>query len=667
MPVNNKRSLAQTYGWVQLILGLGLGWFGSNKLAWPPNYYWGIPAQLLAVFLVLRSFPTQFKVLPPWESAKEESLPEKKAKTVPPHAVFLVLVLLLGVGQWFFRQDWIASASLLTLQTLLWIGWLKFRQGLPDSKPVQFVFQEKTILWIILLVESLLTVPHLGTHFTGLCLDEANNLDDAAAFVGGSLRSPFITGWGGTASLPYCIVGPFMMVLGVKVWVARFVSLLAALLATWFFYRWCRFFYGTAASAVATLGLAVSWWYLYYALSVWHNTLLFLSMICAFYFLEKGLREGKRGDFFWAGISAGACVMNYVPGRTVPLMMAGTLLGYLFLRGPAFIKIYWKPLSLTLLAFLLLTGPFLIYAHNTPGEVWGRVQTAWIGQEIKRTGSILFLFQAYFWSLIAMFGYNPSVLFRFADPPFYFLDPCMGGLFVLGLGLCFLYPKKPVTWVLLPGLFWSLSSNALGLQVSPAVLTFVHTNRISIIIPFLFFGAGWGLEWLLRLAQGFTVLQKKGLTKGFLVLVIAGTLIMNVPVMVTNVSNTVGSWGVKGYPQIEGAKILNENYAKDHFLVESEFVSIILQFLTAHESQFKMFTGYPSLPISYKVSRDLMILMSNNGVAQTIKPKINRMYPHAVWEEYKTFWGEIFLTTVTIPRDEIQAQQNGMTLSEALP
>src|SRR5581483_10776654 len=127
MPVNNKRSLAQTYGWVQLILGLGLGWFGSNKLAWPPNYYWGIPAQLLAVFLVLRSFPTQFKVLPPWESAKEESLPEKKAKTVPPHAVFLVLVLLLGVGQWFFRQDWIASASLLTLQTLLWIGWLKFR------------------------------------------------------------------------------------------------------------------------------------------------------------------------------------------------------------------------------------------------------------------------------------------------------------------------------------------------------------------------------------------------------------------------------------------------------------------------------------------------------------------------------------------------------------
>lgn len=664
--------------WFLLPFGLLATWIGvRNVVGFQPDWSVGIPALVAACFLIVLSFPKKAKTQ---AYLAQLPIPEKgvasarKGKGSKPKGLKPIPSLewagLLGV---LFLGIWCMNVGALALGWVLAIGvagrafWLRKRFGLVVGAPQDYPLPETKVFFGVLVVLALLRFPWLKSDFTGLQGDEVSNLSDTWGIVYWHFTkiNPFHTGWGGTPNLPKVIVALFYSVLGSDVWVARLVSALASMVTLWYFKKWCRFWFGNLASLVATLLMGISWWFLYFSFSPFHNGILMMTEVMAFYYLEKGFREGKRWDFWWSGVLAAACVINYVPGRGVPVMMGLTVLAYLFLFRVQFLKDYWKQMVLWFLAFVWLVSPFILYGMDYPGEVWGRVLTGWIGEEAKRTGSYFFILKTYFWTLSTLFTPNSSVDARFA---FFrpFLDLFSGALFLLGLSIALLNLRRAVAWVLLPGLLIAVSANALGIQASPTQVGYVHSVRLSTVIPFVFLAGSWGLEWLLGFYRR-TSSARWGWGAVLIGLGVTLATADNLPRIFKDFRYSHGAWGERGFDRLGMGQVLRDHYPQDHIWVEAAIPDSIVTYLNIGHVEEKVFSFDPPMPIPYKVHKDVFMVFQSNRLTAKGIAKIKETYPKAQWTDYKSPWDEVYLTSVTVPLADILSSQKGMELKEEMP
>jgi hypothetical protein len=359
--------------------------------------------------------------------------------------------------------------------------------------------------------------------------------------------------------------------------------------------------------------------------------------------------------------------MNYVSGRGVPIMMSVTVLFYLVFRRTAFIKAYWKHLILTMIGFFWLVTPFLIYAIRNPNEVWGRVQPGWIAQEAQHSGSYFFILKSYAWTLGSLWTLNPQVDSRFITLGLAFADPITGAFALLGFVLCFLMLKKPITWVLIPGLLFGLSSSALARLGWPADFSYVQSVRLSIVIPFVILMAGLGFDWCLRYYRSFRP-NGWGWVGLLTAISVIGPAALNEPIFLSRFGNTQSTWGEHGLSQVDLAKILMANARTHHFIVDPDAYSNAVVFLIRDVAP-RPRDLYLSrdIPIPYQATKDVMLFFSPWRITEDQKKKIHHYYPGAVWSEYPTPWKEIYLIGVDIPLKEIEASQKGRKLLGPLP
>jgi hypothetical protein len=457
--------------------------------------------------------------------------------------------------------------------------------------------------------------------------------------------------------------------LGTKLWVARLGSSLASLIAIYFFYRWIRFWFSPLASLLGAFWLAVSWWFFFFSLSPFHNSILAMEEIGAFYFMEKGFRSGQRSAFCWSGLLTAACVMNYVSGRSVPVMLTLVLMANVLLRGWPFVKTYWKHLTLCLVSFWWLAGSFLIYAYMHPNEIWGRVQPGWILQEAaQHSGPLkyLFLIKAYGWSLVTLWAVNYSVDFRFVVPGMTFMDTVTGFFALLGLCVCLAYLKKPLAWVLIPGLLLGLSANALARLGWPADLAYIQSVRLSILIPFVFLMAAWGVDWFLKFYRKFYP-KGWGWVSLLTAVAVIGPLALNEPVFLSRYSFQPGTWGEHGLSYIKLSDIIKKESITHQLMVDPDGTSNAVSFLIMGEApEPKGFDVHKDLPILYQARKNVMLIFPPWRINDEQNKTIRKLYPKAVWSEYKTPWGDGFLVTVDIPLNEVLSAQKGKKLLEPL-
>ncbi len=641
-----------------------------------PNWIIGVPAQLISAFLLINSFPKTVPVTEFPTTQIPKRLREPLKKRNPKQFIqWAGLLALLIADAFVFRSRLLELGWIIAIGLILWAGWLQHRYGLSGLPQADFPVNAGLLLVFILLAAAILRLSMVWTNLTGLQADEGNNLCDTAAcaFGGSDVHfSPFVRGWGGTPTMPYWIVGSFFRLFGAQVWVARLVSALASLGALWFFYGWCRNWLGNLASLFAVSLMALSWWFLYFSLSPFHNAILIMTETAAFYFMEKGFREGKRMDFWWAGIFAAACVMNYVPGRTVPVMMALTVLAYGFLKGRTFVKSYWKPLSLLLIAFLWFITPYFINLAtiqdpvNHTYDFFYRAHPGWIAEEAKIKGGYFFLAEAYFWTLSSFWsGYPVQFDPRFATgAPF--LDPVASAGALLGVGLCFFNFRKNLVWVLVPGFLGGLSANALSIQASGGNLNYVHGVRLSIVIPILYLAVGWGWQWLFGFFKAAGGPKTIYLSIG-LAAALALSFGLNGPAIWHDFSHQKGPYGDRGFDGLKVAQLFNSRYSQDHLLAEDNVISPVTNFLTEGHSKFYRFGNDPEIPIRFKVSRNVLLIFAPSRVSDKGKERIRATYPTAIWTDLKDPWGEVYLITVEIQLKGIQFAQRGLVLGEELP
>ncbi|HEY5039732.1 MAG TPA: hypothetical protein VIJ93_11720, partial [bacterium] len=200
----------------------------------------------------------------------------------------------------------------------------------------------------------------------------------------------------------------------------------------------------------------------------------------------------------------------------------------------------------------------------------------------------------------------------------------------------------------------------------PTDLAYVHSIRYSIVIPFLFLTAGWGIEWVLRAYQTF---HPKGLgwAKWVLAATVAGSLALNEPLFLPRFGNERGSWGDHGFSQIYLARIISDKASTHHFLVDSGTISNAAVFLVHDKADPKPLFLDQDIPIRYQVTKNVMLIFAPWRITPVQKKKIQKTYSGAVWEEFKTPWGDSYLNTVDIPLKEVLASQKGLKPAEALP
>jgi hypothetical protein len=175
-----------------------------------------------------------------------------------------------------------------------------------------------------------------------------------------------------------------------------------------------------------------------------------LFVFLSLFFLLRLLRGGRLRDALWAGLSLGLGLSVYSSFRLYLLALAAfTILALLLWRGWA-ARLWdgrWRlrmsaRLAAIGLALWLAALPAVHFAWTQPDSFWGRVQTTSIfnNREEPDLGRALWNTTR---SHLLMFNYRGDHNARHNLPGEPALDPVMGVLFALGLGLALARARRP--------------------------------------------------------------------------------------------------------------------------------------------------------------------------------------------------------------------------------
>lgn len=136
-------------------------------------------------------------------------------------------------------------------------------------------------------------------------------------------------------------------------------------------YGIARLCWGRLAAALAGFAVAVSAAAVHYSrVSILNITTAFWWAVC-FYFLLRGLRSRRPGDFAWAGLAAGTSMYTYYGTRLLPYLLLA-FCAYLLVFHFRAMRERLGHFALLGLGFVIGFGPLLGYFQQNPAMWAGR-------------------------------------------------------------------------------------------------------------------------------------------------------------------------------------------------------------------------------------------------------------------------------------------------------
>lgn len=150
--------------------------------------------------------------------------------------------------------------------------------------------------------------------------------------------------------------------------------------------------------------------------------------------LIRGLRNGTRNDFIWAGIWLGIGLNGYTSSRIVPLLVVVAVAIYLLHRQSRGYRAQalFDFLLIVLMAIVICL-PLFRYGLEHPNAILFRSFTRLGTLERELPGSPLMIFFSNFWAAITMFFYNNGSIWVHSIPYRPALDIVMAALFFSGI------------------------------------------------------------------------------------------------------------------------------------------------------------------------------------------------------------------------------------------
>ena len=200
--------------------------------------------------------------------------------------------------------------------------------------------------------------------------DEVIAYGEAMRFYSGPQISLFTTTWWGTSlpSLWFAVSGWFMNIAGTGLGGVRFGVALVGALTVIPLYGLTRLLAGRTAAALAAFALATSPVAIHYSRTSINNiTSAFFWTLC-FYFLVRGLRSNRVGDYAWAGLVGGLSMYTYYGTRLLPYILLA-FAGYLAVFHFRAFRARVGHLSALAVGFVVGFGPLLAYFIRNP-DMW---------------------------------------------------------------------------------------------------------------------------------------------------------------------------------------------------------------------------------------------------------------------------------------------------------
>ncbi|MGI8586390.1 MAG: ArnT family glycosyltransferase [Chloroflexia bacterium] len=263
-------------------------------------------------------------------------------------------------------QLWLGSMGLLLLSCARW-----YPRARPETAVGPPWTRAEIVLFVGLLALSLVTrLAYLDEIPWRFHFDEGYAFTEIMRYYTIPTLPLFTTTWHQTG-LPSLLFYPeagLMHIVGVGLAGVRVgVALVGALLVLPV-YGIARLAWGRTAAALAGFGVCISAAAVHYSrISILNMTTAFWWAAC-FYFLLRGLRSRRPGDFVWAGLAAGTSMYTYYGTRLLPYLLLA-FAAYLLLFHFRATRERLGHLALVAVGFLAGFGPLLGYFQQHPG-VW---------------------------------------------------------------------------------------------------------------------------------------------------------------------------------------------------------------------------------------------------------------------------------------------------------
>ena len=160
--------------------------------------------------------------------------------------------------------------------------------------------------------------------------DEIIAYHETMRFYEGPVIPLFTTTWWGT-SLPtlwFTIPAGLMHLFGPHLASVRGGVALVGALTVIPVYGLARLSWGKLAAIIAGFAVAVSAVYIHYSRVSINNVTTGFWWACCFFFMLRGLKTRRPGDFAWAGLFGGTAMYTYYGTRLLPLLLLA-FMGYL--------------------------------------------------------------------------------------------------------------------------------------------------------------------------------------------------------------------------------------------------------------------------------------------------------------------------------------------------
>ncbi len=683
--------------WFFLAVSIVCGWYGTSYFVYEPDWLWGGILQALSLGLLFKAV-SPMAPLPENGSGEKPPVPAQAALPVPdsnrahrkagraktpatlkkkgPAWPGRLYLMIRWVGSWgweaiFFLGLIVLSFVLFWLNHLmtallvwaaalgLWI-YLISRGKKPHPPSLESGPREKILLGLVLILSALIRFPFLKRNFLGFSHDDSAELFIAADILKGTIHSPYTIMFNYWCILEEYFTAAVFKAFGTGLATGRFMLSLFAVLSVYVLYRLCRLFFSQAVSLVTAFLFAISWWHLFFSFEVNPDTYIVFFELCAFYFLEKGFREGRPGRFIWAGIFSAMCFMSYFPGRMVPPMLGGALVGWmLFTAGKDRFKEKFWTAALVLLGFLWMAGPFLRHAYLEPHMFFGHLQELNIMDGPGKAGRVLLVLARLGNTFLDLFwpNYNNEDGFNLPHNPH--LDPFAGVLFLLGSTVIFAGGwRTRFNWYWVSGLFFSLMANAYACSDKVPTSSFIISVRPFLCLPFAFLAVARGLsaaeEVFARLHPWLGRLRNMVLALG-----LAGSICFNAVICCYSFPHCWLTWEVWG-KHLDISTTVKSYYPRYHVVIPNDASSPVLKFLSLYgmEMKYNEFPNEQAFPLRNPATKDVVLISLNER--PWLPEKVMKWYPHAVWTQTRNLLNEKFLNIVVIPLAEYRQAQKGL-------
>ncbi len=500
-------------------------------------------------------------------------------------------------------------------------------------------YLEFGLLLVIILGGCFLRTYGLEAIPNGCQSDECNNGLDALKWLSGAPYTPYAETNEGQATLFTYGLALFFKLFGSSVPTMRFLSAMVGVYTIVAFYFLARYLFDVRTALVGSALLAASRWHITFSRIIYEAIMVPLFEILTFYFLLRGLQEGRWRYWVLAGISLGLGLNTYTAFRVVPLAVIVFCLYWLIVRRRSLGR-YLTGLILFVLSATMTVMPLVIYILQHLRIFLRRIRHISIQSDIEAAGSLLPLWDNVRKYLL-MFNYegDAGALNNLPHAPL--LDFVVAVLFVLGLAYALYRWRQPRYFLLLTWFVVVLQAGVFSIaHEAPSA------RRTIGLIPVVYLLVCAALDGLGSIFQ--RTFQRWG--QRSLALALGAVTIL------VSFVNYNAYFNVQArHPSVWIAYSAYEAAIGEYMASLGENYRVYLAPIFCGHSAIEFIAQRPSyiplnlsqhLPLREEVDRDVVYVLDQ--MSARLRPVFERCYPGGRWEEHRDPFGRLLFSTCTV-------------------